>query len=250
MIYFILSFQEGGALVAVIYICENDPVDVLAAKDGVRKFMCDNALSLSVQTFSAAEYLLYELQDGNFADLYILDISLPDMDGIAAAMEIRKIVRNPRIIFISTYAERAIEGYRVKALDFIQKHDLKTALPRALSEIFSGLYETEEAHITLQTKSDILHLPVSQLIMAESVERAVEVTTVRENVRVNRRIHEIYDELNDPRFLFIDRSRFVNLDYVSRVKKTEIELTTETVLPISRRAHPKIMDAIRERWER
>lgn len=232
---------------AVIYICENDPVDVLQIKESVREFMRANTMSFSVQTFSVAQYLLYELQDGNFADLYILDISLPDMDGIAAAVEIRKILRNPRIIFIGTYAECAIEGYRAKALDFIQKRDLKTALPRALGEIFSELYTMEEAHITLQTRGIILRLPVSQIVMAESIERAVEVTAVRETVRVNRRIHEIFDELNDSRFLFIDRSRFVNLDYVNRVEKTEIELTTETVIPISRRAHPKILDAISKR---
>ena len=44
---------------------------------------------------------------------------------------------------------------------------------------------------------------------------------------------EIYKEINDSRFLFIDRSCFVNIDHVTCFADAEVKLDNQESLPIS-----------------
>jgi two-component system LytT family response regulator len=62
------------------------------------------------------DYLAHEQ-----VDIVFLDIGMPEMNGLTAAEYIQQIDINIRIVFITAYAEYAIEAFELHALDYLLK---------------------------------------------------------------------------------------------------------------------------------
>ena len=67
------------------------------------------SFSYSVKVYDAGRKLLFDYKQD--CDLIFLDIRLPDMLGIDAAREIRKIDHNVMIVFVTSLTQYAFDGY-------------------------------------------------------------------------------------------------------------------------------------------
>jgi CheY-like chemotaxis protein len=81
-------------------------------------------------------------------DLVLLDINMPKMNGIQAAFEIRRLLPDTKILFLSVHecSAEALSAIRVLGADgFVVKSDAGTELIRALRRLFpdAGIPETE-----------------------------------------------------------------------------------------------------------
>ena len=73
-------------------------------------------------------------------DLILLDISLPNLNGIEAARQIRKVAPNSKILFVSTYASWEIAGGALDtgASGYVVKVDAARELAKAVEAVFQG----------------------------------------------------------------------------------------------------------------
>jgi phosphoserine phosphatase RsbU/P len=73
---------------------------------------------------------------GSFA-LLLLDVGLPDRDGIAAAAELRQLQPNARLVFVTANPEHALRGARlgIRPVEILPK-------PFEMSEVFDLLSAT------------------------------------------------------------------------------------------------------------
>ena len=63
-----------------------------------------------------------------------------------------------------------------------------------------------------------------------------------------RGINDLYEQLGDSRFLFIDRSCFVNIDYISQLSGYNLILKNGEILSVSRRALQSVKKALLQYW--
>ena len=66
--------------------------------------------------------------------------------------------------------------------------------------------------------------------------------------QIKKPLKDIFEEIKDPRFIFIDRSCFVNLDHVVRITDNEVYLQDDHILPVSRRMVPIVKTALLKLW--
>ncbi|MDR0588758.1 MAG: LytTR family DNA-binding domain-containing protein [Burkholderiales bacterium] len=54
-------------------------------------------------------------------DLLLLDIHMPDMDGLELASHLLKMKSPPRVIFVTAYNEHALRAFELNAVDYLMK---------------------------------------------------------------------------------------------------------------------------------
>lgn len=232
-----------------IAICDDSEHDINLIKDEVNKYALKNHLQINISAFSKPETLLYEVEDGKIADIFILDVSMPGKNGFELAEDIRKYTTTSVIMFLTSHEDQAVNGYKSKALRYIiklnLKRDLEEAMDSAVSEITNGVQKV----ITLRRYNDYWRIPYSDIISVSRISRQLVITTNSNGeITDNRGISEFYKILDDSRFLFIDRSCFVNIDYISQIIGYDLKLKNGTMLPISRRSLQNVKQALLEQW--
>jgi len=78
------------------------------------------SLDLLVETFSNGKMLLDRIKSVSF-DLVILDIEMPQMDGLQVARSLRSMGLETEIVFLTSHVEYALKGYEVQALRYLTK---------------------------------------------------------------------------------------------------------------------------------
>ena len=84
-------------------------------------------------------------------DVALLDINLPDMSGLELASAIRKIRPEMAIIFLTGYAQYALDAFRVHASGYLMKPLKREELAREIAYAANGPVHRPAAHIEART---------------------------------------------------------------------------------------------------
>jgi DNA-binding NarL/FixJ family response regulator len=73
-------------------------------------------------------------------ELIILDISMPLMNGLEAARQLRKSMPNTKLLFLTMHASPryAMEAFKVGAQGFLLKQSAVSELPQAIEAVLNG----------------------------------------------------------------------------------------------------------------
>ena len=153
-------------------------------------------------------------------------------------------------MFLTSHENQAAKGYKSKAMRYIIKLNLKRDLEEAMDSAISEIKEIEEKVVTLHKYSDYWRIPFDEIISVNKTSRLLVITTsLHGEITDHRGIMEFFNMLNDSRFLFIDRSCFVNIDYISQIIGYNLKLKNGTLLPISRRSLQSVKQTLFEHWK-
>ena len=115
------------------------------------KMLCDQLPELEVvKAFNSPKTLLEELPNLDF-DLCILDIEMPEMNGLQVA----NLLNGKPVIFTTAYKEYASDAFDLNALDYIKKpikiDRLKQAVEKAIKHIGNTASHNNKTFIQLNT---------------------------------------------------------------------------------------------------
>jgi len=195
-------------------------------------------------------------------DLLLIDIRMPVMDGLEAAMHLQGMEDPPKIIFTTAYDQHALEAFEVNAIDYllkpIRKERLQTALKKArpvstrqLNEVKqSSDTPTARSHISVQMRGKITLIPVKDIIYFIADNKYVTVRTASEEHLIEESLTSLEEEFPDL-FLRIHRSSLVNTEYLRGMEKNTaghwrvLMKGVDEKLVVSRRHTPQV-----RRWVR
>lgn len=204
---------------------------------------------LEIATFTSSRLLLDEIQDGQYFDIFLLDIEMPNMTGLELAKEVRKSFPRAPIIFLTSHLQYSREGYHVSALRYVSKLQIEKELPEALSAAVSLVSSGDMKYVSLSYYSSVTRVPYNEIIYVHRVNRALEIVTAKHGIlRSGDGIKDFLLQLDDPRFVLIERSFFVNLDFVTQISDSELYLKNGERLPISRRHLRPVRETILNLW--
>ena len=75
-----------------------------------------------------------QIQRGNI-DLVLLDIHMPGVDGMALAATLRQMTAPPTVVFVTAYAEHAVQAFELEAADYLTKPVRRERLQQALQKV-------------------------------------------------------------------------------------------------------------------
>ncbi len=120
--------------------------DELPARNRLRDLLYDCSEQLPLEIVGEAgngQEALDKLM-GTSADVVLLDIRMPQMDGIELAQHLNKLPRPPVIIFTTAFDDHAIRAFELHAIDYLLK-------PIRLKRLFDALTRAREA-VPVQTE--------------------------------------------------------------------------------------------------
>ncbi|MGG4482937.1 response regulator [Paenibacillus xylanilyticus] len=104
-----------------------------------------------VQCFSTARDGLDFLAKER-VDVVFLDIGMPEMNGLEAAEYIQQLDNNIRIIFVTAYADHAVEAFELHALDYVLKPVSSARLGKTIDRIAAWKSAMPEMAATTEVK--------------------------------------------------------------------------------------------------
>jgi DNA-binding LytR/AlgR family response regulator len=218
-----------------ILICDDRP-DEAAELD---RLLHDSDFKIYTVIFNNGHEALNYALSGAAIDICILDILMPEMDGINLAKNLRTNGFCGEIIFLSTSKEFAPESYEVKAFSYLLKPPTPNSVKHILKQLEYAQKNTDTAKILLKMQGIAKSILLRDIAYIEVIQHKIYFRLCDgSEIIVSGTFKEFSDKLlGDSRFLQCHRSFIVNMDEISEISEWEIKMRHGVRIPITRTFH-------------
>ncbi len=165
-------------------------------------------------------------------DVLLMDIRMPGMDGLEAAMHLMGLDNPPSVIFTTAYDQHALHAFEVNAVDYllkpIRKERLSLALAKAHQLTLKQLQQINQAqeqpsartHISVHLRGNIRLVPVQDILFFMADSKYVTVRTPSEEHLIEDSLVNLEKEFGEKAFLRIHRNALVATSYIKGIEKS------------------------------
>ena len=203
-----------------------------------------------------------EMTTSGQVDIVLMDIRMPGLDGIQAAMHLSGLKQPPAVIFTTAFADHALDAFKTHAVDYLLKpvkqDDLHSALKaaqkptRAQSEQTGETLSRIEArqHICARVRGNLILVKIDDIYYFQADQKYVTVRYRDGEVLIEDALKNLEKEFADS-FVRIHRNALISLKFLAGMQAqndgqyvcfNEIEDRLE----ISRRHLPSIRKIIKK----
>lgn len=197
-------------------------------------------LTVQLSVFSSGEQFLFELEDYPELAIIFLDIEMNKIDGLEVAQKIRKKDSEMTIVFATAFAEYAVQGYEVQALDYLLKPIEVEKIIRVLQRYLDRKPQIKES-ITFDVNGQLVKLFLEDILYIEVIKRECYIHLQDRTLTVNKTLKELSKELNKD-FIQTHRSYLVNVVHIEGLLKADVELSNGETIPVSRRLSKDVQE--------
>jgi len=158
----------------------------------------------------------------NPVGLIFLDIRMPGINGLDFA---RSLGKQTLVIFITAFAEYALDSYEVDAIDYLvkpiqperfDKAVLKAlAYERLIRESGNAAIEFVPDYLLVRSERQFVRIPLDELQFIEGLKDYVILHLKDQKVITAMNLKQIHQKLPQERFLRVSKSYIVNASFVS-----------------------------------
>ncbi|NLM07309.1 MAG: response regulator transcription factor [Tissierellia bacterium] len=225
-----------------IGICDDEDTILSHLESIVNKWAKDNDINIKLETFSSAEAFLFAYEEDKSFNILLLDIEMPGMKGVDLAERIRKDNKSIQIVFITGYMDYIAQGYDVDALHYLIKPVDEKKLFEVLDKACDRVSVSEKV-LFIESGGEMVQVPIHTITYAEVDKNYITIHTTKGDFSKKQPLSELEGELGEA-FFRAGRSFIVNLSFVKRTSRAEVELKDGTLVPLSRGRYEAINEAI------
>lgn len=225
-----------------IVIVEDEPECSRMLESYIERYCAEEALTVQIRTFPSADRFLEEYAGDT--DILFMDICMEGTDGMTAAHKLREVDKEIVLIFVTTMAKFAVEGYDVNAFNYIVKpisyYEFRLKVDKAFRSLRGG-----RRKISLPMNGEQRWLDHKDIVYVEVTNHYLNYhTAAGEKLTVYGSLKQLEEHLSPDLFARCNACYIVNMAYVSGVKGFELELTTGDRLQISQSKRKQFMQAL------
>jgi DNA-binding LytR/AlgR family response regulator len=156
-------------------------------------------------------------------DLVLLDLQMPELDGLATARLLRG-GRKPAVIFVTAYERHALEAFEVGAVDYVLKPVRRERLEQAVEKVrrqssASAPTASEPLRkIVGRRGADIYLLDPGEVVAFHAEGDLVHIVTAQERRYLSdHSLKGLEEKLEHPRFRRVHRATIINTDHIRKI---------------------------------
>jgi two-component system response regulator AlgR len=188
-------------------------------------------------------------------DIVLLDIRMPEIDGMEAARHIAGMAEPPAIIFTTAFDAYALKAFEVNAIDYLLKPIRAERLLAALGKVRTAPPVSRAAldaaankprrHLSVHERGKIILVPLADILYLRAELKYVTVRTAEREYLVEESLTTLEEEFADE-FVRIHRNCLVSRAAIGGFERNAEESesgwavvikATGEKLPVSRRQH-------------
>lgn len=206
---------------------------------------CRRKGGMELSVFSEPQVGLEEIRRVE-PELVFLDIQMNSINGLEIA---NSLPEKCCFIFTTAYAQYALEGFNLDAVDFLHKpfsyERFEIAVEKAIRRIESKRSVSPEYLIVKQEYNNV-NIPLSDILYIEAMGNYVKIFRKSGgHILTRTNLKNITDMLPERDFLRIHRSYVISLTSVVSFSRTRVELRgLDEGLPVGTQFVTKVIDAL------
>ena len=224
-----------------IAVVEDSEADRARLVKNLRRYEAEHALRFETVEFPDGEDLVTNYSADY--DLILLDIEMHFMDGMRAARAVRQLDPEVPVIFVTNAPQYAIDGYKVRALDYILKPVSWFSFCESLDRALMSRLSREEKMITVSLRDGKTRLNMDRICYVEVQDHELTYNTRDGKFVTKGAIRDAEELLNAPNFIRCNRCYIVNLKYVEGYQGSDLKVNGD-LIQISRRQRKGVLDAL------
>lgn len=232
-----------------VAICDDEEKAVALHEQIVRKCLQSEGIGYEITTYTQSRNLIYDItDDGFFYDLILLDIEMPGISGMEIPQQLKGFLPNVRIVFVTSHTEYAIDAFELSIFRYVPKNNLEVKLAAAVTDA-AKLIELEAGQeYTIQTASRMEKIPYKDIFYIQRDGKNASIISSVGIAKVRKSLQQVFDELNTPEFIFVDRGCIVNIIQIMKISDGMVVLKNGEQLPISRSHLQEVKQKINQFW--
>lgn len=164
-------------------------------------------------------------------DLVFLDIKMPGVNGLEFA---RMIPSETLVIFVTAYAEYALDSYEVDAIDYLVKPIEIERFKRAVvkANVYHTLLKTDNSknlvesvaadHIFVKAERRYFKIQFRNILFIEGLKDYVVIQTPDQRIVTKMNLKSIHEMLPKDIFLRTNKSYIVNTDHIDSFDNNDV----------------------------
>lgn len=151
-----------------LILCDDDAEDLEFLRKLADEYIDQRCISGETFCFSSPDDVLLfsENSGGSNTAVYLLDVIMPELDGIALGQRIRERSKSSAVIYISTSREYSLDAFSVHAFSYLIKPFTREKLFSELDECLSRM-GTGPQSLSIKTADGTVLLALSDIIAVE-----------------------------------------------------------------------------------
>ena len=233
-----------------IAICDDDKETVVLHEDIVKRSLQACGIGYEITTYTQSSNLLYDITDDHFFyDLILLDIEMPDVTGMEISERIKPYLSNVKIIFVTSHIEYAIDAFELSIFRYVPKNILDSRLVSAVVDAAKLIELETDREYVIQAAGRMEKIPYKDIfyVQRDGGKNSMIVSSMGTS-KVRKSLQQVFEELNTPEFIFIDRGYIVNIIQIMKISDGMAYLKNGETLPISRSHLQEVKQQINKFW--
>ena len=232
-----------------IAVCDDDQLSRKIITRCLQGFALEHPYyTLEISVFSHADDLMEAVTENGGFDIYLLDVLMPDTDGIELGVRLRKIDRKGKIIYLTSSSDYVFDAFKAEPYHYLIKPVTNENLFPVLVKASELIEEKNDNYVLVRTNGSKVKILFRDIIYAELFEHSViyhlkNGSSVR-SINIRTSFSEAIKELtSDKRFVQCGTSIAVNLNFISSVTEDTAVFSDGNSLILSKKAIGELKNA-------
>ena len=223
----------------IIAICDDEVIyrEIIGRHVQQWKTGCGEPTT-ELRYYERAEDVYDDWISGEYFDILFLDIQLPYMSGMDLARKLRQKDAQLPIVFITNYAQYAIEGYEANAYRYLVKPLKQKDVFACLDYAHARGNREDRYDFYLPCEDGNIHIYLQDVLCVTCDRHRAYFTMreagVRHTIRMKGNFDDLLEKLAAPFLIRCHVSYLVNAMCVRSFTRSEIQMTNGDIVPISR----------------
>ena len=231
-----------------IAIVEDDKGFSDTIKEYILRYGKENELPFEITQFPDAVGLLDQYTPTY--DLIFMDIQMPYMNGMDAAHRLRILDQKVLLIFITSLAQYAVEGYEVDALSYLVKPVNYYEFAMKLQKAVKRVPFISSNDVIISTKSGDIRLAQEDIRYVEVRGHWIVYHTLSGEYSQYSSLSKVEEQLSATEFSRCYICYLVNMHYAQRINGTFCILDNGTELKISQPKKKTFTATLEAYWQK